>query len=75
MYKILLTLSYFKANPELPICNRRKRDANVDSDPLLEIQPQLSISLIRDDKLQQGRKDVTDLTWQDVISPTRVGLY
>ena len=65
---------FFLANPELPICNRRKRDVKVDRDSLLDIRPNLRISLISNGPFR-GEKDSVDLTWGDVIFPTRVGFH
>ena len=65
---------FFLANPELPICNRRKRDVKADRDSLLDIRPNLRISLISNGPFR-GEKDSVDLTWRDVIFPTRVGFH
>ena len=65
---------FFLANPELPICNRRKRNVKVDHESLLDIRPNLRISLISNDPFR-GKKNSVDLTWRDVISPTRVGSH
>ena len=62
---------FFLANPELPICNRRKRNVKVDRESLLDIRPNLRISLISNDPFREKQNSV-DLTWRDVISPTRV---
>merc|ERR1712223_1419357 len=61
----------YKANPDLPICNRRKRSVKDGHSSLLDVQPNLRISLISNGILESGKSGI-DLTWQDVISPTRV---
>ena len=68
---VLSILIFFLANPELPICNRRKRDVKDDRNSLLDIRPNLRISLISNGPFR-GEKDSVDLTWRDVIFPTRV---
>ena len=41
---------------------------------LLDVQPNLRISLISNGILESGKSRI-DLTWQDVISPTRVSIF
>lgn len=56
------------------MCNRRKRNVKDGQSSLLDVRPNLRISFIGNDNLKSGRSGI-DLTWQDIIFPTRVSLY
>ena len=65
----------YKANKDLPYCNRRKREAKSENNSILNVRPNAKISLIKEGKEQSNctKSCETQLTWQDIIFPTKVG--
>ena len=60
------------ANPDLPICNRKKREFKLTRDSIMTDRPYLHTSLIQDNIKEVNIDEGGELNWQDIIFPSRV---
>ena len=69
--KMIFVVS-IEANPDLPICNRKKRELKLALDSILTDRPYLRTSLIQDNMQEVNIHDAGELNWKDIIFPSRV---
>ena len=69
--KMIFVVS-IEANPDLPICNRKKRELKLARDSILTDRPYLRTSLIQDNIQEVNIHDAGELNWKDIIFPPRV---
>ena len=68
----MIFVVFIKANPDLPICNRKKRELKSARESILTDRPYLRTSLIQGNIQEVNIHDAGELNWEDIIFPSRV---